>query len=852
MTSLVTDLAGRALWPVVSAVNAVGSFYGEINPATLSGAIDIVVVKQPNGDLMASPFHVRFGKLKLLRPSDKIVELSVNNNPVDIVMKVGDQGEAFFVVEADNPASEYATSPILHPSLTPTDDNALSQFQLNPQLPESNDKASTALSTMNSDFAQMQLNNTNLDSDFSNIPTSARIQRDFLAPLINNNNNTGLAQDNNSLGVELGSGLGSTVIENVYSNNELDNQKSGTIKTNAVTADNESTHTLSIHKTDIQNALHDAPTSQLNTILSSQTTKIQPSLLLDGVDSNNQDKTTKPTDITLMNQMHTNDIPPINPMDNPDYFDASLATLDLHTKLPPNSPPWSWSWGGLPERQSQNVNQKAPNLGKRVSTPALSYHAKPTISVVTGADQPLIQGSISPDEKVNKYLSTLQPNANRIAIDQELNPDICQEILGNGLREETEILVSQCGPLSDLQKLSPKDADDRFEAQQIDFETFCDRPDILYKSTTIYKINGYLHTWETACPIILSQILFRRSLSTQGLMDILSTPKSTSWSWWGSRSTSPTRTLRPKASEPNFHTPPPATPLVSPKRAMSPAARRPGYAKSLRMNSTQLKALNLKKGVNTIQFSVNSGFQGKAISSAKIYLWDHDTKIVISDVDGTITKSDVLGHVFTMVDNPTDCVANFYTNIANNGYHFLYLTSRAIGQAGYTREYLAKVEQDQYQLPEGPILLSPDRLMQAFTREVIQRKPQEFKMQCLRDIGRLFGETNPFYAGFGNRITDAMSYRSVNVPSSRIFTIDPSGDIKLELLADYKSTYTKLNETVDQLFPPTTVLEPEYNDFSYWKPALPPVVIDVESDDESESSGSSDEIDPLGRVVFQP
>ncbi|KAJ2993183.1 Nuclear elongation and deformation protein 1 [Globomyces sp. JEL0801] len=662
MTSLVTDLAGRALWPVVSAVNAVGSFYGEINPATLSGAIDIVVVKQPNGDLMASPFHVRFGKLKLLRPSDKIVELSVNNNPVDIVMKVGDQGEAFFVVEADNPASEYATSPILHPSLTPTDDN-------------------------------MQLNNTNLDSDFSNIPTSARIQRDFLAPLLNNNSNAGLAQDNNSLGVELGSGLGSTVIENVYSNNELDNQKSGTIKTNAVTADNESTHTLSIHKTDIQNAPHDAPTSQLNTILSSQTTKIQPSLLLDGVDSNNQDKTTKPTDITLMNQMHTNDIPPINPMDNPDYFDASLATLDLHTKLPPNSPPWSWSWGGLPERQSQNVNQKAPNLG---------------------ADQPLIQGSISPDEKVNKYLSTLQPNANRIAIDQELNPDICQDILGNGLREETEILVSQCGPLSDLQKLSPKDADDRFEAQQIDFETFCDRPDILYKSTTIYKINGYLHTWETACPIILSQILFRRSLSTQGLMDILSTPKSTSWSWWGSRSTSPTRSLRPKASEPNFHTPPPATPLVSPKRAMSPAARRPGYAKSLRMNSTQLKALNLKKGVNTIQFSVNSGFQGKAISSAKIYLWDHDTKIVISDVDGTITKSDVLGHVFTMVgkDWTHAGVANFYTNIANNGYHFLYLTSRAIGQAGYTREYLAKVEQDQYQLPEGPILLSPDRLMQ--------------------------------------------------------------------------------------------------------------------------------------------
>ena len=61
------------------------------------------------------------------------------------------------------------------------------------------------------------------------------------------------------------------------------------------------------------------------------------------------------------------------------------------------------------------------------------------------------------------------------------------------------------------------------------------------------------------------------------------------------------------------------------------------------------------------------------------------------------------------------------------------------------------------------------------------RKPEVFKMACLRDIQRLFGESarNPFYAGFGNRITDALSYRSVNVPSARIFTIDSSGEVKM-------------------------------------------------------------------------
>ena len=73
------------------------------------------------------------------------------------------------------------------------------------------------------------------------------------------------------------------------------------------------------------------------------------------------------------------------------------------------------------------------------------------------------------------------------------------------------------------------------------------------------------------------------------------------------------------------------------------------------------------------------------------------------------------------------------------------------------------------------------------------RKPEVFKMACLRDIRRLFGKTsvNPFYAGFGNRITDALSYRSVDVPSSRIFTIDSAGEVKMELLelAGYKSSY---------------------------------------------------------------
>lgn len=214
------------------------------------------------------------------------------------------------------------------------------------------------------------------------------------------------------------------------------------------------------------------------------------------------------------------------------------------------------------------------------------------------------------------------------------------------------------------------------------------------------------------------------------------------------------------------------------------------YAKTLRLTSEQLRSLNLRKGANTVSFSVSSAYQGTATCVAKIFLWDYDAQVVISDIDGTITKSDALGHIFAMAGRDWTHlgVAKLFTDIRSNGYHILYLTSRAIGQADYTRKYLQKVEQNSCRLPDGPVIMSPDRLFSAFHREVIIRKPEVFKMACLRDVKKLFGDRNPFYAGFGNRITDALSYRSVNVPPSRIFTIDSYGEVKLELLSAFKSS----------------------------------------------------------------
>lgn len=51
----------------------VKELYKGINQATLSGCIDVVVVRQPDGTFQCSPFHVRFGKLGVLRSREKVV-----------------------------------------------------------------------------------------------------------------------------------------------------------------------------------------------------------------------------------------------------------------------------------------------------------------------------------------------------------------------------------------------------------------------------------------------------------------------------------------------------------------------------------------------------------------------------------------------------------------------------------------------------------------------------------------------------------------------------------------------------------------------------------------------------------
>jgi phosphatidate phosphatase LPIN len=50
-------------------------------------------------------------------------------------------------------------------------------------------------------------------------------------------------------------------------------------------------------------------------------------------------------------------------------------------------------------------------------------------------------------------------------------------------------------------------------------------------------------------------------------------------------------------------------------------------------------------------------------------------------------------------------------------------------------------------------------------REVIAKKPEDFKIECLKNIASLYPGKNPFYAGFGNRINV-----NLNIPQKKATT----------------------------------------------------------------------------------
>ncbi|GAB7351774.1 hypothetical protein MBLNU459_g2349t1 [Dothideomycetes sp. NU459] len=706
---------------VRSLSGSVSKTWNSINPATLSGAIDVIVVEQEDGSLACSPFHVRFGKFSLLRPSEKKVEFTVNNVRQDFPMKLGEGGEAFFVFETSSNVPEaLQTSPLVSPATSP---------HVGPS------ESTTAVLTEPSAF--------DLEPP---VPSSS----------------SGATRREHSKSVAAIPILGG-------------------------------------HRSPQSDFGHSSP---LSSSADDHTDRLGPS-----------DWSTRPAPSSHLERANTDDaLPSVKAAIN----DAFLS-----------SEPFPSSSQSQFRARTDRSSSPPPMTTEEAMTRAINLSKKLWVSNI-------------PSQVTDKGDIMLDMTGYKSSEDEALRAEvIARKILSEELEGNYDIgSLIGADENGNLWIYSSEEAKD--QANRKVTEGLNSLQPVAFTSTDALSDPGY-HSDDSRSETsgaYASSHTRRDSDSAVGL------------------SPAPSSTGGQTAGDPNRN-----------------------YAKTLRLTSDQLKALDLKPGANTMSFSVN-----RATCTAAIYRWRYDVPIVISDIDGTITKSDALGHVLNMIGRDWTHlgVAKLYTEIAANGYNLLYLTSRSTGQADTTRAYLAGVVQDGgFKLPKGPVIMSPDRTIAALRREIYLRKPEVFKMACLRDIMALFtgsGGSNsaakagpttsdesanglvgsgrgkggsPFYAGFGNRLTDALSYRSVNIPSTRIFTINSNAEVSLDLLSlnKYKTGYTSMREIVDHYFPPTGLLVTgggeEFTDFNYWREK--PLDLADFSASESDDDDDDESIKPIGR-----
>uniref|UniRef100_A0A8C1UH79 phosphatidate phosphatase n=1 Tax=Cyprinus carpio TaxID=7962 RepID=A0A8C1UH79_CYPCA len=717
----------------------VKELYRGLNPATLSGCIDVIVVRQPDGALICSPFHVRFGKMGVLRSREKVVDIEINGEPVDLHMKLGENGEAFFVKETEDDQevvpSYLATSPI------PSDGGLL----------------------MGS-------------SGENGIMKKRRKRRRKLR----------MEDVKREESVE-------------FSEEELFNSE-------------------------------------------------QP-------DQNSPDVSrpcTPKSDSELLKDQQE---------------DSAML----------------WSWGELPQAAKPSFLSSKPNVLPACPLAACVMSAVEEGGANTG---PRPQNKTdSPSKRKDKKSRHLGSDGVYLDDLKDLEPEVaalyfpkrygilCFLSGSNGVHSVTvspqsmcssgadsgvdsydlpSMAISLCGGLTENREIT-KGAQTQ---SSVSFQQFADNPSIIDDPNLVVKISSKFYNWSTAAPIMLAMQAFQKPLpkaTVERLMKEKMPRNRGRWwfSWRGrTNSTKPVlgyiflitlgfdsdgplgvdlrRTDESSSSDEDLTAKQTPVPVHTDP---APAGGGVSYQKTLRLSSEQLVSLQLKDGPNDVVFSVTTQYQGTCRCEGTIYLWNWDDKIIISDIDGTITRSDKLGHILPTLgkDWTHQGIASLYHNISQNGYKFLYCSARAIGMADMTRGYLHWVNERGNMLPQGPVLLSPSSLLSALHREVIEKRPEKFKVACLTDIKNLFlPNTEPFYAAFGNRGTDVFSYKEVGVPLNRIFTVNPKGELIQEHAKTNISSYVRLGEVVDHVFPLLKrrgscdfPCSDTFSQFTFWREQLP-------------------------------
>ncbi|XP_049930613.1 phosphatidate phosphatase LPIN2 isoform X3 [Epinephelus moara] len=909
----VGQLAGQVLVTVKE-------LYKGINQATLSGCIDVVVVRQRDGTYQCSPFHVRFGKLGVLRSKEKVIDIEVNGEPVELHMKLGDNGEAFFVQEAEQlnqivPA-HLATSPI------PTESHLfwISEVEHRPPKDLEDDPADPedppeppAPSTMATKKKKRRRKKHKGDprreelTPPMSVTTSNAIAANTPAATTAAMSSTGQNEEifemdmssDEEAAAHVSRSPSVTTMRDIdpklpAARHSLDgypmsdgdwpaNDSHGLSQAFSPKSDSElmvrpsesllraeshmqwtwgefpeTTRVTKKEKPELIKTVTITPSesTHFRVILSSEAMENESEIERgEGASSSSSSVCTivKPEPRTPITTMT-----PVIPL-------ASVGTITSVSPVSPTEP-----LDVLPPNVATSTpfsSQQSDSPSKKKGVPKRSQHQGPEDIYLDDLNV------LEPDVAARYFPKSESEAATKHWMDSEMHSgsqspqsvgsaaaDSGTECLSDSASDLPDVTLSLCGGLTENAEISKE----RFMEHIITYHEFAENPAIIDNPNLVVKIGNRYYNWALAAPLILSLQAFQKNLpkaTEEAWVKEKMPKKSGRWWFWRKRADSAIKQSETKLetkeeshleeegssmSQEKLPLPPKAGDSSSDEEAKEVSAascqerlqpvdgqHHPSphtYRKSLRLSSDQIASLKLKEGPNDVTFSITTQYQGTCRCEGTIYLWNWDDKVIISDIDGTITKSDVFGQILPQLgkDWTHQGIAKLYHSVAENGYKFLYCSARAIGMADMTRGYLQWVNDGGIILPRGPLMLSPSSLFSAFHREVIEKKPEIFKIECLTDIKNLFQHNKqPFYAAFGNRANDVFAYKEVGVPVCRIFTVNPKGELIQEQTKGNKSSYSRLSELVEHVFPLLSKEQneafvlPEYSSFCYWRQPIP-------------------------------
>ncbi|KAL0744075.1 hypothetical protein Bca4012_085588 [Brassica carinata] len=809
------------------------------------GAIDVIVVQQEDGSFRSTPWYVRFGKFQgVLKGAEKFVKISVNGNEADFHMYLDNSGEAYFIREVDPAANDTSNSENdngvglrLEHSLSDAGAeglreglNSLSRldrtesdcnrryydFQDDPPSPTSEYDNLNVESYGETQGSDSEVVLVSVDGRILTAPVSAAEQEAENLRL-------------NTPQFHLAPGDGTEFCEGntefASSETSWDTEFIGKVESS------EKADSVSVERSELDTQSRDITVKDSNEAERDTVELSQPG---ENVKSEEPASTFEAQNlekgelrpITITEDVGGEDevaIETVNtPVDGSEYFTSQITTEEVKTTEESRTSVDANTESECEDEQTSTSAETANVIDNQECGIIIESEASESVSIDSKRED---DEQLTPSKQNTSDSVTATSSVDIEKLDTELKYELslCKDELrqGMGLTAAAEV----------------------FDAHRISKEEYkISATSILESENLVVRIRETYMPWKKAARIVLGKAVFDLDLDIQP-DDVISveetkpkddetavTPSSSGrrWRLWPipfrrvktiehTSSNSSSEEDLFVDSEPGLQSSPE---VLSAAESRHESPRRQLVRTNVPTND-QIASLNLKDGQNMITFSFSTRVLGTQQVDAHIYRWRWDTKIVISDVDGTITKSDVLGQFMPLVgkDWTQSGVAKLFSAIKENGYQLLFLSARAIVQAYLTRSFLNNLKQDGKALPNGPVVISPDGLFPALYREVIRRAPHEFKIACLEDIRKLFPKDyNPFYAGFGNRDTDELSYRKLGIPKGKIFIINPKGEVATGHRIDVKKSYTSLHTLVNDMFPPTSLVEQEdYNPWNFWK-----------------------------------